>query len=153
MSGKQKLILCLVIVLTCVISFDRCYEINEKYKNKIASNDYAYAKYNADNYNFNQLNGFDRLKQLSFNKELTPGEYEVTDTYSNEDDTKIYNGWYIIKNENYNDRAKIIINGNEYILGTFLNSNIEANYVEVNLTAGDKVVVENTVLLKTTRIV
>lgn len=58
-----------------------------------------------------------------------------------------------IKNENYKDRAKVIINDNEYIIGSLLNSNIESNYIEVNLTPGDKIVVENTISLKATRIV
>ena len=153
MSNKQKLILCLVIIISSVVAFDRCYETNIKYSEDIASKKYEYAKFNADNYRFNEINSLERLKKLSFNTNLDPGEYEVIDLDSQEGENQIYSGWYLLKNEDYNDRAKVIINDNEYIIGTLLNSNIESNYIEVNLTPGDKIVVENTISLKATRIV
>lgn len=153
MSNKQKLILCLVIIISSVVAFDRCYETNKKYSDDIATNKYDYAKFNADNYSFNQINSLERLKKLSFNTNLAPGEYEVIDLDSEKEDNQIYSGWYLLKNENYKNRAKVIINDNEYIIGTLLNSNIESNYIEVNLTPGDKIVVETPISLKATRIV
>ena len=135
MSNKQKLILCLVIIISSVVAFDRCYETNIKYSEDIASKKYEYAKFNADNYRFNEINSLERLKKLSFNTNLDPGEYEVIDLDSQEGENQIYSGWYLLKNEDYNDRAKVIINDNEYIIECNDKECIPDNYYGVGTNA------------------
>lgn len=152
MSRKQLLIAIVVLFFTIFIAVDHNREYLRVLKENQQGLELDYADQLYKSYKFYTLDPIERLSRVSGNELMMPGTYIVGETKDENDNVQINPGWYIIKNEDFNDKARFMIDGNEYILGSMNNARVQANYVEVNLQAGQKIELKDKLQFKATRV-
>lgn len=152
MSRKQLIIAAIVILLTFGLVFDAHREDKKTLTEEIENYNALYADEMFKAYRYYAMDPIERFAKISPNRDLKPGTYVVGETTDENGHTYLQPGKFIFKNEDYNDDAKVYIDGTLYIISSASRSEVTANYIDVELKQGQTVVVKRKIGVKATRV-